>query len=163
MRTTKSILLAAVFACVSAHALAAGSSFSGTYRVNGKDAKLAHITAMAGGCFHDGVGILLTEKEVQAKPDENFGDISFKAQMSSFGDAIAVQICARHDTWEVDHTNLNHSAVKPAAGTWDKQLKVEGMTVANGEYSGHLVSIKDAKLYDDGQPLEVNITFHAKP
>jgi hypothetical protein len=142
-------------------AFAVGSSFSGTYRVNGKDAKLNHMTVMPAGCFHDGVAFVLSEKEVQAKPKETIDDVGFNAQMGALGDAVVVKVCSRRDAWEVDNSNFSHSGLKPAAGTWVGQLKVEGMTVANGEYSGHVVSIKDAKILD--QPLELDITFHAKP
>ena len=90
-----------------------------------------------------------------------FADIAFTAQMDRFGDAIAAQLCLRHDAWEVVRSNFSHAGLKQAAGTWVAQLKVEGVTVVNGEYSGHLVSIKDAKILD--QPLELNITFRAKP
>jgi hypothetical protein len=160
MRTAMSISSVVLISCLSANAFAAGSSFSGTYRVNGKDAKLNYMTVMPGGCFKDGIAFALSEKEVQPKPKESIGDVGFNAQMKSFGDAVVVTVCSRHDTWEVDHSNFSHSALKDAAGTWVDQLKVEGVTVANGEYSGHLVSIKDAKILD--QPLEVNIVFHAK-
>jgi hypothetical protein len=164
MRITKSFFLVAIFSCVSAHVLADGSTFSGTYRVNGKDAKLNHMTVKPGGCmFGDGVAFVLSEKEVNAKPGEKFSDVAFNAQMGGFGDALAVQICSSHDTWKVENSNFSHSGLNHTSGTWVGQLKVEGLTVANGEYSGHLVSIKDAKLFDDNQLLEVNITFNAKP
>lgn len=160
MRYTISIWFLAMASCLSVSAVAAESGFSGKYRVNGTDAKLNHMTVIPGGCFNDGIGLVFSERDVQIKPKGKLADVGFNVQMKNFGDAVAVLICARHDSWEVDHSNFNHSALKNAAGTWADQLKVEGMKVTNGEYSGRIVSIKDAAIL--GQPLEMDITFHAK-
>ena len=54
-----------------------------------------------------------------------------------------------------------HSALRhDVAGTRANQLQIENMTASNGEYSGDLVSIEDAKIWD--QLLELDLTFHVK-
>jgi hypothetical protein len=162
MRIATLTSLAILVSALNSDAFAAAASFSGTYRVNGKDAKLNHLIAMPGkGCMFsdDAIGLVFSEKDVLVKPDENIGEVGFNAQMGQFGDAVSVRLCFKHDAWAVESSNYNHAGLNQAAGTWVDQLKIEGMTVANGQYSGHLVSIPDAKIL--GQPLELNITFHA--
>ena len=141
--------------------LLGASNFSGIYRVNGKDATLTHMTVMSSGCFHDGIGFVLSEKEIKLKADEKFSDVGFNVQMGAYGDAIAVQVCTHGEAWRVDHSNFSHAGLKAAASTWVDQLRADGMSVTGGEYTGHVLTIKDARILD--QPIEVDLKFRAKP
>jgi hypothetical protein len=143
---------------LSISASAAGDTSSGFYRVNGKDAKLNYTMSRQGFCFKEGVEIVLSEKPVEEKDNNN--SVGFSAQMEQFGDAVAVNLCVSHDKWIVDASNFSHASLRHAGGTWVDQLKIENMTLSNGEYSGHLVSIKDAKILE--QPLELDLTFRVK-
>jgi len=130
----------------------------GSYRLNGKDGKLAYVVAQKGEPFHDmPVTVLVfTEKDAgrDAKPDE-------AARTGRFGDALVARLCKTDWGWDVLGAEWVHPAIEGSHHASSAGIvKATDVKVANGEISGRLKTDPGEKFL--GQPTEVDLRFHAK-
>ena len=145
-----------VFLACAATALAA-APFDGKYVANGKEAKLAYVTAKKGEPFSGKPVTILIFSEKDASKDAR---ADFHAQMGDLGDALVVHLSKGDDEWRVIGTEFAHSALKHSGASGSGIVSAKDVNVANGEISGHLVTAADADLFDE--PLTVDLTFHVK-
>jgi hypothetical protein len=127
---------------------------SGTYRANGKDAKLAHAVAVKREAFsgREAVTIVLSEKDPgrQEKPD-------FVAGFGELGSALVVSITKDGSVFSCQ---VAHAALKHMGASTSGQLKVEGFAWDGGKVRGRLTTGGPAKLFDES--WEADLTFEAK-
>jgi hypothetical protein len=143
-------------AAVAAVALAAAAvpSVSGHYRANGKDAKLAHVLAVAHEDFagQPAVTLVFTEKDTAGDPR---ADIA--ASFGNFGSALTVSLLRDGSVFGCE---VGHAALKHMGASSIGKLKSEGFTWANGEVSGKLTTHGPVDLFDE--TWDVELSFRAK-
>lgn len=137
--------------------VAAAMPFQGSFKANGKDAKLAHLAAFKSEPF-DGKPVTLlifSEKDASgnAKPEMN-------AIFGEFGDALVIKLQQDGDNWDVIGSNFMHSALKHSGASASGVVSIKDAKLANGEISGHLTTRPGEDMF--GEPLSVDLTFHVK-
>jgi hypothetical protein len=150
-------LLAGAALALASTLVAAAAPFQGTYQANGKDAKLAFLTAHKGEPFSGKPVTILIFSEKDASKDKR---PDFHAQMGDFGDALVVHLRQDGATWDVIGTEFAHAALKHSGASGTGLVNVKDVKVAGGELSGHLATSPGSDLF--GEPLSVDLTFHVK-
>jgi len=135
----------------------AAAPFDGKYIANGKEARLAFLSAKKGEPFSDRPVTILIFSEKDASRDAR---ADFHAQMGDLGDALVVHLSKADDEWRVIGTEFAHSALKHSGASGSGIVNVKDVSVANGELSGHLVTEPNADLFDE--PLAVDLRFHVR-
>ncbi len=130
----------------------------GSYRINGKEGKLAYLLAQKGEPFHDmpTTVLIFTEKDAgrDAKPDE-------AARMGRFGDALVVKLCKTDWGWDVLGGEFVHPAIADSHRASSSGIvKAKDVKVANGEITGRLKTDPGEKFL--GQPIDVDLRFQVK-
>lgn len=157
MRFTITILLSILLATISSGAIAA-NAFDGSYRVNGKDAKLAYLLAQKGEPFHDMPTTVLVFSEKDASHDDR---AVANARTGQFGDALVVTLCKTDWGWDVLGGEFVHSGIEGSHHASSSGIvKAKDVTIAGGEIRGHLKTDAGEKLV--GQSIEINLNFHVK-
>jgi hypothetical protein len=135
-------------------ALAEDAPVSGVFKGNGKEAKLAYITAIKGEPFNDKPTIVLvmTEKDHSKDPKPRFG-----AMFGRFGSALIITIMqdGKIIGCEVAHAAHQKSGFSAIGPVKMKDFKMEG-----GNVSGKLATDGEEKTF--GETWEVNVKFKAK-
>jgi hypothetical protein len=154
----KSFIRVLLFGCLVLPALAlAAAPFEGSYKANGKDAKLAYLTARKGDAF---AGHPVTILVFSEKDPGNEKDPGFKAQMGDLGDALVVHLSKDGEEWDIIGTEFAHAALKHSGASGTGILSVKDVKLAAGELSGHLFTKPGSDLFDE--PLAIDLKFHVK-
>lgn len=128
---------------------------SGRYVVNGKEAKLAFVSAWAGGPSPtlQVIGILLTESDHSASRFQ-----STEAAYGKFGAALSIML-NRADLQMLGATVVNHPGHKQLnAGVLSKDIQSEGVTSTADRIEGRFFTPKPAtKNGDDVVEFDVKV------
>lgn len=154
--TTRRILMAAAL-MLAATTLFAATPFSGSYKANGKDARLAFLTAKKGEPFSGKPVTVLIFSEKDASKDSR---PDFHAQMGDFGDALVIRLRQDGEKWDVIGSELAHSALKHSGVSASGMIDAKDVTVANGVLGGHLVTNPGADIF--GEPIAIDLKFQVK-
>jgi len=128
-------------------------SVTGVFKGNGKDAKLAHVSAHWREPFGDKPSILLvfTERDhsKDKKPD-------FNAGFGKFGSALIVSL---HEDGDIFGCEVAHSALKHQNFSSIGKINTNDFEYADGQVKGELTTDGAADVF--GETWEVNVKFVA--
>src|SRR5437667_623545 len=128
-------------------------SVTGVFKGNGKDAKLAHVSAHWREPFSDKPSMVLvfTEKDhsKDKKPD-------FNAGFGKFGSALIVSL---HEDGDIFGCQVVHTAHKKQGFSSIGQIKTNNFQFADGQVQGELTTDGQAEAF--GETWEVNLKFVA--
>src|SRR5262249_5241518 len=150
------LLVIAVCILITGASLRAGddSPVSGLFKGNGKEAKLAHVSARQGDLLGDKPKIVLvmTEKDhsKEKKPD-------FKAGFGHFGSALIVTV---YKDGKIVGCEVAHAAFEKGPFNALGDLKMSDFKLDGGKIQGKLSTNGKVKTF--GQKWEVNLKFQAK-
>lgn len=126
---------------------------TGAFKGNGKEAKLAHVSAHWREPFNNQPGMVLvfTEKDhsKDKKPD-------FNAVFGKFGSALKISL---HEGGGIFGCQVVHTAHKQQGFTAIGQIKTNNFTYADGKVEGELTTDGEDKVFDE--TWEVNLKFVA--
>lgn len=129
------------------------ATVSGVFKGNGKDAKLAHVSARWGEPFSGKTGIILvfTEKDHSKaeKPD-------FDAAFGKFGSALIISL---HEDGDIYGCQVVHSAHKKQGFSSIGHIETSDFTYADGKVEGGLTTNGPVDTF--GETWEVNLKFVA--
>ena len=135
----------------------AAAPFEGSFKANGKDAKLGYVVARKGDPFSGNETIMLvfSEKDAskEAKPD-------MRAMFGELGDALVVHVMNENGKYDVIGSELTHSALKHSGASVSGVIEIKDASSANGEFSGHLVTRPNTTVFDE--PMAIDLRFHVK-
>lgn len=128
-------------------------SVTGVFKGNGKDAKLAHVSAHWREPFNNQPGMVLvfTEKDhsKDKKPD-------FNAVFGKFGCALIISL---HEDGGIFGCQVVHTAHEKQGFTSIGQIKTNNFQFADGQVQGELTTDGQAEVF--GETWEVNLKFVA--
>jgi hypothetical protein len=128
-------------------------SVTGTFKGNGKEARLAYASAHWREPFSDKPSMVLvfTEKDhsKDTKPD-------FNAGFGKFGSALIISL---HEDGEIFGCEVVHTAHKKQAFSSVGQIKTDNFEFADGKVQGDLTTDGQAEVF--GETWEVNLKFVA--
>ena len=128
-------------------------SVTGVFKGNGKDAKLAHVSAHWREPFSDkpSMDLVFTEKDhsKDEKPD-------FNAAFGKFGSALIISV---HEDGEIFGCQVVHSAHQKQGFSSIGSIHTNNFTFENGKMEGELTT--DGKVDTFGETWEVKIKFVA--
>ena len=128
-------------------------SVTGVFKGNGKDAKLAHVSAHWREPFSDkpSMVLVLTEKDhsKDKKPD-------FNAAFGKFGSALIISL---HEDGDIFGCQVVHSAHQKQGFSSIGQIKTNNFKFEDGKVDGELTT--DGQLDTFGETWEVNLKFVA--
>jgi hypothetical protein len=153
----RAALLAAAFALTAAAGHAADDKekpVSGTFKGNGQEAKLAHVSAHKGEPSNDKPTIVLVFTE-QDHSKDNKPHIA--AGFGKFGSALIVTVT--HDGGVVG-CEVAHSAHEKSGFSSLGTMKTSDFKLADGKVKGKLAT--DGEVDTFGQKWEVKLTFQVK-
>ncbi len=129
------------------------STVTGTFKGDGKDARVAYVSARWGEPFDNKPGIVLvfTEKDHSKdnKPD-------FNATFGKFGSALVVSM---HEDGEIYGCEVTHSAMQKKGFSSIGHLEATSFVYGNGKVEGELTTNGEADFF--GEKWEVNLKFVA--
>jgi hypothetical protein len=128
-------------------------SVTGVFKGNGKDAKLAHVSAHWREPFNNQPGMVLvfTEKDhsKDKKPD-------FNAAFGKFGSALVISL---HEDGGIFGCQVVHTAHQKQGFTSIGQIKTNNFQFADGQVQGELTTDGPDEVF--GETWEVNLKFVA--
>jgi len=128
-------------------------SVTGVFKGNGKDAKLAHVSAHWREPFNNQPGMVLvfTEKDhsKDKKPD-------FNAVFGKFGSALIISL---HEDGGIFGCQVVHTAHEKQGFTSIGQIKTNNFQFADGQVQGELTTDGQDEVF--GETWEVNLKFVA--
>jgi hypothetical protein len=128
-------------------------SVTGVFKGNGKEAKLAHVSAHWREPFNDKPGMVLvfTEKDhsKDKKPD-------FNAAFGKFGSALIISL---HEDGGIFGCQVVHTAHQKQGFTSIGQIKTNNFQFADGQVQGELTTDGPDEVF--GETWEVNLKFVA--
>src|SRR6266436_3337541 len=128
-------------------------SVTGAFKGNGKDAKLAHVSAHWREPFSDKPSMVLvfTEKDhsKDKKPD-------FNAGFGKFGSALVVSL---HEDGDIFGCEVAHSALKHQNFSSIGKIRTNNFEYADGQIKGELTTDGPAEAF--GETWELNVKFVA--
>jgi hypothetical protein len=128
-------------------------SVTGVFKGNGKEAKLAYVSALWREPFNNQPGMVLvfTEKDhsKDSKPD-------FNAAFGKFGSALRISL---HEDGGIFGCQVVHTAHKQQGFTAIGQIKTNNFTFADGKVEGELTTDGEDEVF--GETWEVNLKFIA--
>jgi len=135
-------------------ALAEDGPVSGVFKGNGKEAKLAYITAIKGDSFMDKPTIVLvmTEKDHSKDAKPRFG-----AMFGRFGSALIVTVMP---DGKIIGCEVAHQAHEKSGFSSIGNLKMSDFKLDGGKVSGKLSTDGEVKTF--GQTWEVKVEFQTK-
>ncbi len=150
-----SIAFASLVLCAGL-AVAAGP-VEGTFKANGKDAKLGYVVARKGDAFSGNptVTLVFSEKDASKDPKPDM-----HAQFGDLGDALVIHLMNENGKYTVIGSEFAHSALKHSGASASGVVDIKDAASANGELSGHLVTGPDAKIFSE--PIVVDLKFRVK-
>jgi hypothetical protein len=126
---------------------------TGTFKGNGKDAKLAYVSARWGEPFNDKPGIVLifTEKDhsKEAKPD-------ITASFGKFGSALIISL---HEDGQIYGCQVAHSAHQKRGFSSIGSIEATDFAYEDGKVEGSLTTNGQVNTF--GETWEVNLKFMA--
>jgi hypothetical protein len=126
---------------------------TGTFKGNGKEAKLAYVSAHWREPFGDkpSIALVFTEKDHSKdnKPD-------FNASFGKFGSALIISL---HEDGEIFGCQVVHSAHKKQGFSSVGQIKTDNFEFKDGKVEGELTTDGQAEVF--GETWEVNLKFVA--
>jgi hypothetical protein len=130
------------------------TSVSGVFKANGKEAKLAFVSARKGEPFADKPTIVLvfTEKD---HSQEKTPDI--KAGFGNFGSALIIKV---HPEGKIVGCLIAHSALKKGAINSIGDVTMSDFKLEGGKIQGKLATKGEQKAF--GDTWELDIKFQAK-
>ncbi|MBI3408634.1 MAG: hypothetical protein HY040_09790 [Planctomycetes bacterium] len=150
------LLLTLVGAFVTIASLTAGDEapVSGSFKGNGKEAKLAHVSASKGEPLSDKPTIVLvmTEKDhSKEKKPQN------KALFGHFGSALIITV---YQDGKIVGCEVAHAAHEKGAFSALGDITMKDFKLDGGKIQGKLATKGEVKAF--GQTWEVNLKFQAK-
>ena len=128
-------------------------SVTGVFKGNGKDAKIAHVSAHWREPFNDqpGMVLVLTEKDhsKNKKPD-------FDAAFGKFGSALIISL---HEDGGIFGCQVVHTAHEKQGFSSIGQIKTNNFQFADGQVQGELTTDGQDEVF--GETWEVNLKFLA--
>jgi hypothetical protein len=128
-------------------------SVTGTFKGNGKEAKLAYVSAHWREPFggKPSIALVFTEKDhsKDTKPD-------FNASFGKFGSALIISL---HEDGEIFGCEVVHSAHKKQGFSSVGQIKTDNFEFTDGKVQGELVTDGQAEVF--GETWEVKLKFVA--
>ncbi|HEV3409927.1 MAG TPA: hypothetical protein VG095_06520 [Chthoniobacterales bacterium] len=128
-------------------------SVSGTFKGNGKDAKLAHVSAHWREPFNDkpGIALVFTERDHSKaqKPD-------FDAAFGKFGSALIISL---HEDGNIFGCQVVHTAHKKQGFTSLGRVQTNNFEYADGKVQGELAT--DGELDVFGETWQADLKFVA--
>jgi len=128
-------------------------SVTGVFKGNGKEAKLAHVSAHWREPFSNQPSMVLvfTEKDhsKEKKPD-------FNAGFGKFGSALIISL---HEDGDIFGCEVVHTAHKKQGFSSIGQIKTNNFQFADGQVQGELTTDGQAEVF--GETWEVNLKFVA--
>ena len=128
-------------------------SVTGVFKGNGKEAKLAHVSAHWREPFNDkpGMALVFTEKDhsKDKKPD-------FNAAFGRFGSALIISL---HEDGGIFGCQVVHTAHEKQGFTAIGQIKTNNFIFADGKVEGELTTDGEDEVF--GETWEVNVKFVA--
>jgi hypothetical protein len=128
-------------------------SVTGVFKGNGKDAKLAHVSARWGEPFSGKPGIVLVFSEKDhsknKKPD-------FDAAFGKFGSALIISL---HEDGQIYGCQVVHSAHQKQGFSSIGNIEANDFTYADGKVEGELTTHGQVDTF--GETWEVNVKFVA--
>ena len=135
------------------HAANVKPTVTGVFKGNGKDAKLAYVSAYWREPFGDKPSMVLvfTEKDhsKDKKPD-------FNAGFGKFGSAVIVSL---HEDGDIFGCEVAHSALKHQNFSLIGKINTNDFEYADGQVKGELATAGPADVF--GETWEVNLKFVA--
>ncbi len=135
-------------------AMAEDNTVSGTFKGNGKEAKLSCITATKGGPFADKpvTVLIMTEKDhtKDAKPE-------FNAMFGRFGSALILHV---HPDGKIVGCQVVHSAHQKSGFSSVGSINISDFKNEAGKISGKVATDGEVKTF--GETWEVKLEFRAK-
>ena len=128
-------------------------SVSGTFKGNGKDAKLAYVTARRGEPFADKPSIKLVFTEKDHTKDSR---ADFKAAFGDYGSALIISL---HEDGSIFGCEVSHTALENKTFSSIGSIRCESFDVTDGQLTGHLKTEGEVETFD--QTWEVDIKFTA--
>jgi len=126
---------------------------TGTFKGNGKEAKLAYVSAHWREPFGDKPSMVLvfTEKDHSKdnKPD-------FNASFGKFGSALSISL---HEDGDIFGCQVNHTAHKKQGFSSVGQIKTDNFEFKDGKVEGELTTDGQAEVF--GETWEVKLKFVA--
>lgn len=126
---------------------------TGVFKGNGKEAKLAYVSAHWREPFGDkpSIALVFTEKDhsKDAKPD-------FNASFGKFGSALIISL---HEDGEIFGCQVSHSAHKKQGFSSVGQIKTDNFEFKDGKVEGELTTDGQAEVF--GETWEVKLKFVA--
>jgi hypothetical protein len=135
-------------------AFAEDNSISGVFKGNGKEAKLAHITAIKGEPFADKPTIVLVMTEKDHSKEKHPDTL---AGFGRFGSALIITI---HPDGKIVGCQVAHAAHQKSGFSAIGNLKSSDFKVENGVISCKLSTDGEVKTF--GETWEVKLELHAK-
>jgi hypothetical protein len=148
------LLLIAAAVLVTVGRLSAADDISGQFKGNGKEAKLAFVSAHKGESFADKPTyvIVMSEKDhsKEKKPE-------IKAGFGHFGSALIVTV---HPDGKIIGFEVAHSAHPKGPFTALGDAKMSDFKLADGKIQGKIST--DSEVDSFGQKWQVNVKFSTK-
>ena len=126
---------------------------TGVFKGNGKEAKIAYVSARWGEPFGDKPSIVLVFSE---KDHSNVKKPDFDAAFGKFGSALIISL---HEDGNIFGCQVVHPAHKKQGISSVGQIKTDNFEFTDGKVQGDLVT--DGQLEVFGETWEVNIKFVA--
>ena len=126
---------------------------SGVFKGNGKDAKLAHVSAHWGEPFDGKPGIVLVFSEKDHSKDKK---PDFDAPFGKFGSALVVSL---HEDGSIYGCEVVHTALKKQSFTSIGSVEATDFAYENGKVEGRLTTNGPKTFFDD--TWEIDLKFVA--
>jgi hypothetical protein len=128
-------------------------SVTGVFKGNGKEAKLAHVSAHWREPFNNQPGMVLVFTEREHSKDEK---PDFNAAFGKFGSALIISL---HEDGGIFGCQVVHTAHEKQGFTSIGQIKTNNFQFADGQVQGELATDGQVEVF--GQTWEVNLKFVA--
>jgi hypothetical protein len=154
MKLFAKFLFVAAWLVAGSVALAEDAPVSGVFKGNGKEAKLAYITAVKGDSFMDKptIVLVLTEKDHSKDAKPRIG-----AMFGRFGSALIVTVMP---DGKIIGCEVAHQAHEKSGFSSIGNLKMSDFKLDGGKVSGKLSTDGEVKTF--GQTWEVKVEFQTK-
>jgi hypothetical protein len=151
--THLSLLTLGLLAVPSAAWNGGDAPITGLFRVNGKEAKLVHVSARYTDATKSRVLLVFSEKDASKENDPELA-----LQFDRLGSGLAIK--AKPDG-TITSCQVNHSAMKEKGGFNSAgEITLKDLKIADGKIQGKLSTGGAQKAFDE--VWEVNLTFQAK-
>jgi hypothetical protein len=152
---THSLVLAGGLALWASTLQAADPAVTGTFRSNGKDAKIAFVMAKKGEPLSgkQTIVVVLTEKDTAGDPKPDFS-----ADFGKFGSSLTITLTTPDG--QIVGCQVNHDGNTRGTFSSIGKLKAENFKIEGPLVSAHLTTNGPVKTF--GDTWDVDLTFHAK-